>query len=139
MELDRHTAATSLHWLQDHQVNFLCFKVSNCTPPSVHLNCGFQKSNHITQFTLQGKLVPKLKLGLFLTLSVRNVQILQKYLFQEYIYIYTLLVGPHMTKKLVNPQHFYYCFNEEKMPKKLAKIKSFNKRMARSALIAWFL
>jgi hypothetical protein len=33
----------------------------------------------------QGKLVPKLTLGPFLTLSVRNWQNLQSYLFQEYI------------------------------------------------------
>ena len=40
----------------------------------------------IKGFTVfQGKLVPKLTLGTFLTLSVRNVPNLQSYLFQVYI------------------------------------------------------
>ena len=40
-----------------------------------------------TFFLFQGILVPKLTLGPFLTLSVRNGSNLQSYLFQEYIYL----------------------------------------------------
>ena len=41
--------------------------------------------NHVKLPTSQGMLVPKLTLGPFLTLSVRNGPNLQSYLFQEYI------------------------------------------------------
>ena len=42
----------------------------------------------LSQSVIQGKLVPKLALGPFLTLSARNEPNMQSYLFQAYICVY---------------------------------------------------
>ena len=55
----------------------------------------------VFHFLIQGKLVPKLTIGTFLTPSVRNVQNLQSYLFQAYISL-----NPSRTK-----QNFHFLIS----------------------------
>ena len=73
--------------------------IENCKHILIYFKGRKERKQEFSE--IQGKLVPKLTLVLFLTLSVRNGPNLQSYLFQAYISLNPIRVEQKYTKHLL--------------------------------------